>query len=122
MENEFVDQFRSYFQRIVSKEVHSKELEWTKVQTVDNKCVFLFPDNTCSIYKYRPKTCRDFGNMDFLECPKIGPDGKERTEKEFERIKERNTNSSLWSDEYKNSILNEAKERIKLLKTREGKK
>ena len=113
MEEEFVEQFRSCFQRPVLREQHFPTINATQVLTTDNKCVFLLPDNTCSVYKFRPEfPCRMFGMPHYLECPKVTPGGKMRSPQEYEKIVAKNTDRSLWSDEFKKKLDELAEKRV----------
>lgn len=113
MEEEFVMQFRSRFQRPVLREQHFPNINATLVCTVDNKCVFLFPDNTCSVYEFRPEfPCRMFGISRYLECPKVTPEGKMRSKEEYEQIIAKNMDRSQWSDDFKKKLDELAKKRV----------
>jgi Fe-S-cluster containining protein len=113
MEEELVEQFRSSFQRTILREQHFPSINATLIRTIDNKCVFLFPDNTCSIYQYRPEfPCKMFGIPHYLECPKVTPDGKTRSKEEYEKIIAKNCDRSQWSDEYKKKLDELVKKRV----------
>jgi hypothetical protein len=113
MEDEFVEQFRSCFQRPVLHEQHFPTINATLVRTTDNKCVFLFPDNTCSVYQSRPEfPCRMFGIPQYLECPKITLEGKTRSQQEYEKIIAKNTDRSQWSEEFRIKLTELAEKRV----------
>jgi Fe-S-cluster containining protein len=113
MEEEFIERFRSHFQRPVLREQHFPTINATLVRTTDDKCVFLFPDNTCSVYQSRPEfPCRMFGIPRYLECPKITPEGKLRSQQEYEEIIAKNTDRSQWSDEFKIKLDELAEKRV----------
>lgn len=82
-EEELVEEYHGFFQRSVRREKHFFHISAVLVETADNKCVFLLPDNTCSIYQSRPEfPCRMFGTSGFPECPKIIPDGRVRSKED----------------------------------------
>lgn len=113
MEEEFVEQFRSHFQRPVLREQHFPSINAVLVRTTDNKCVFLFPDNTCSVYPSRPEfPCKMFGIPAYMECPIITPEGKLRSKEEYEKIIAKNTDRSQWSEEYKKKLNELAEKRV----------
>ena len=113
MEEEFVEKFRSCFQRHVLREQHFPTINATLVRTTDNKCVFLFPDNTCSVYQSRPEfPCRMFGIPQYLECPKITLEGKTRSQQEYEKIIAKNTDRSQWSEEFRRKLTELAEKRV----------
>jgi Fe-S-cluster containining protein len=113
MEQEFVEQFRSHFQRPVLREQHFPSINAALVRTTDNKCVFLFPDNTCSVYPSRPEfPCKMFGIPHYLECPKITPAGEMRSKQEYKKIIAKNTDRSQWSDEFKEKLAELAEKRV----------
>ena len=122
MDDELIDQFKGYFSHQIINEVHDRELELTELQTADNKCVFLFPDNTCAIYEYRPEMCRRFGDPDFCECPRVTPDGKLRSESEFKRINDFNSDGEKWSDKHKKQLLEIGFKRVEYIKNKRQKK
>jgi Fe-S-cluster containining protein len=102
MAEDLVNQHRSSFQRIIIQEQRFPKIGQILIHTIDGKCVFLFPDNTCSIYQDRPEfPCKIFGIPKYLECPKVSLDGKTRSKKEYDRIIAKNTDKSQWSDDYK---------------------
>jgi Fe-S-cluster containining protein len=113
MEEEFVEQFRSYFQRPVLHEQHFPAINAALVRTTDNKCVFLFSDNTCSVYPSRPEfPCKMFGIPPYLECPKVTPEGKMRSKPEYEKIIAKNSDRSQWSEEFKKKLDELAEKRV----------
>jgi Fe-S-cluster containining protein len=113
MEEEFVERFRSRFQRPVRREQHFPRINAALVQTTDDKCVFLFPDNTCSVYKSRPEfPCRMFGIPQYLECPKITPEGTMRSRQEYENIIVKNSDRAQWSGEFKKKLGELAEKRV----------
>lgn len=113
MEQEFVEQFRSCFQRPVLREQHFPTINAVLVRTIDDKCVFLFPDNTCSVYPSRPEfPCRMFGMPHYLECPKVTPGGKMRSPQEYEKIVAKNTDRSQWTDEFRKKLGELAEKRV----------
>ncbi|MDD1682056.1 MAG: hypothetical protein LUQ35_10630 [Methanoregula sp.] len=113
MEDEFVEQFRSRFQRPVLREQHFPSINAALVRTTDDKCVFLLQDNTCSVYESRPEfPCKMFGIPHYLECPKITPEGKMRSPQEYENIIAKNTDRSQWSDEFKKKLDELAEKRV----------
>lgn len=113
MDDEFVAQFRSRFQRPVLREQHFPTINATLVRTADNKCVFLFPDNTCSVYQFRPEfLCRMFGIPRYLECPKVTPEEKMRSKEEYQQILAKNMDRSQWSDEFRKKLDELAEKRI----------
>lgn len=102
MNDDLVESHRPYFQRTVVSEKHLPHIGQTLVLTEDGRCVFLLPDNTCSIYEDRPEfPCRIFGIPGWLECPTVAPDGRLRTPDERDRILERNSDRDQWSDEFR---------------------
>lgn len=113
MEEEFVERFRSCFQRPVLREQHFPTISAALVRTTDNKCVFLFPDNTCSVYPSRPEfPCRMFGIPHYLECPKVTPGGTMRSPQEYEKIIAKNSDRSQWTDEFKEKLAELAEKRV----------
>ena len=113
MEEELAEQFRSRFQRTILREQHFPSINATLIETIDNKCVFLFSDNTCSIYPYRPEfPCKMFGIPKYLACPKVTPDGKIRSNEEYEKVIEKNCDRSQWSEEYRKKLDELVKKRV----------
>jgi len=113
MEEEFVERFRSCFQRTVLHEQHFPRINAALVRTTDDKCVFLFPDNTCSVYPYRPEfPCKMFGIPHYLECPKVTPEGELRSPQEYEKIIARNTDRSQWTREFRKKLDELAEKRV----------
>lgn len=52
-----------------------------------DKCVF-FKDNKCSIYKVRPKICKDFGEKQYTPCPFNNLAKKPDSKEEQDRLSE----------------------------------
>jgi hypothetical protein len=105
MSEDLVNQHRHSFQRVVIREQRFPKIGQILIQTIDGKCVFLFQDNTCSIYTDRPEhPCKIFGIPTFLECPRVSPDGKIRSKKEYDKIIAKNTDKSQWSEDYKHYL------------------
>lgn len=105
MDEDFVNAHRFSFQRIVIREERHPGVGQIWIHTTDEKCVFLFPDNKCSIYSERPLIpCRIMGVPNYLECPVISPDGKKRSKAEYDKIQNKNCNSAKYSPEYKKLI------------------
>jgi Fe-S-cluster containining protein len=113
MEEEFVEQFRSQFQRPVLREQHFPSISAALVRTIDDKCVFLLPDNTCSVYPSRPEfPCRMFGLPQYFECPKVTPEGTIRSRQDYEKIIAKNTDRSQWSEEFTKKLAELAEKRV----------
>lgn len=121
MDDELLDSHRSFFRRSVLCEKHFPQIGQTLVLTADGRCVFLLPDNTCSIYNDRPEfPCRIFGIPGWLECPTVTPDGRLRRPDERDRILERNADRSRWSDEFRQYFDNHAAACVEKLLKKQG--
>ena len=110
MAEDLINKHRTSFQRIVIHEQRFPKIGQILIKTIDGKCVFLLPNNFCSIYHDRPLIpCKVHGIPKYIECPTVSPDGKKRSRKEYDRIVAKNTNKSRWSMEYKKLLKEEAK-------------
>ena len=110
---DLVNSHRSSFQRTVIREQRFPAIGQVFIRTADGRCVFLLPDNTCAIYPDRPLIpCRVFGIPEYLECPKVAPDGTLRSRQEYDRIVAKNSDRAQWSDEYRRLVEEEAEKYI----------
>lgn len=113
MATELVDRHRLSFQRTVIQEQHFPGIGLVFIRTADGRCVFLRMDHSCSIYPDRPLIpCRVFGMPEYLECPKITPEGAIRSPQEYDRIVAKNSDRAQWSDAFRQLVQEEAEKYI----------
>lgn len=123
MDDEFIEKFKLFFQRTPISMTRIPDLERTQLNTNDKKCVFLSPQNRCVVYKDRPEICRVYGTgkTENLQCARVSPDGNMRDVFDFLDIAEKQTNTSLWTDETKKCVFDEQDERARYIAKKRGK-